>query len=110
MIAAFEVFATMEVEIIDGDFMIKGTDVSLGVTENLDIASFFDDDDYPNKNGCETMTRTLVSAISGNIYMAHQKGYIDSAKHLRMVIEQLQEQFVMNPKLEYVNEKEVKNG
>ena len=110
MIAAIEVVSKIEVEIIDGDFMINGTDVAMGMSPNMDIRSFFDENDFPNEQGCEVITRTLVSAISGNIHMAHQCGYIDSAKHLRMVIEQLQEMFVLNPRLEYVDEKEVKNG
>ena len=110
MIAAIEVVSQITVEVSQGDFMIKGTDVSLGTTENLNESSFFDDDDFPNKEGCEIITRTLVAGISGNIYMAHQRGYIDSAAHIRLVIAQLQEMFVLNPRLEFVDEKEVQNG
>ncbi len=99
-----------QIEVNNGDFMLMGTDVTLGMSPNMDIKSFFDKNDFPNKEGCEVITRTLVSAISGNIFMAHQQGYIDSAAHLRLIIGQLEEMFVMNPTLEFVNEKEVQNG
>lgn len=107
MTGFIEVISQIEVEVDNGDFMLTGTDVTLGMSPNMNINSFFDENDFPNKEGCEVITRTLVSAISGNIFMAHQQGYIDSAKHLRMIISQLEEMFVMNPTLEFVDEKEV---
>lgn len=107
MIAAIEVISQITVEVIEDVVLLKGTDVSMGVSPNIDIKKYFGEEEYPNQHGCAVITKTLVSALSGNIKMAHEKGYIDSAKHLRMIISQLEEMFVMNPTLEFVNEKEV---
>lgn len=111
MIAAIEVVSQITVDINDGEFTLKGTDVSLGVTPNVDVKGYFDEDEYPNQQGCALITRTLVSALSGNIKVAHQKGYINDAAHLRAAIKQLEEMFVIpDTEIIYVDEKEVNNG
>lgn len=102
MEAYIEVISQIIVEVIDGTVILKGTDVTMGMSPNMDIKRYFDKDEYPNKDGCEAITRTLVAALSGNIHMAHRCGYRDSAEHLRSIISQLEDMFVLNPDLEFV--------
>ncbi len=109
MQAIIEVVSQITVDIVDDEFMLQGTDVSLGMSPNMDIKQYFDEKDYPNKDGCEVISRTLIAGLSGNIFMAHECGYRDSAEHLRFVISQLEEMFVLNPTIFYA-EKEVSNG
>lgn len=111
MIAAIEVVSQITVEVIEDVVLLKGTDVSMGVSPNIDIKKYFDKDEYPNQHGCDMITNVLVSALSGNIKMAHEKGYKNDVVHLRQIIAQLEEMFVMaNTELIYADEKEVQNG
>lgn len=111
MIVAIEVVSQITVEVIEDVLILKGTDISMGVSPNMDIKKYFDEDEYPNQYGCAAITKTLVSALSGNIKMAHEKGYINDVVHLRQIIAELEEMFVIaNTELIYADEKEVKNG
>lgn len=111
MIAAIEVVSQITIDIVGDKVILKGTDVSLGVTENIDVKKYFDENEFPNQHGCELITKTLVSALSGNIKVAHEKGYKNDAQHLRSIISQLEDMFVIpNTELIFVDEKEVKNG
>lgn len=110
MTGIIEVKTQITVDVIDDKFFLNGTDLSLGMTPNLGLSQYFDENDYPNQQGCEAISKTLVAGLSGNIHMAHKCGYIDSAKHLRSIISQLEAMFVLNPTLDYVDEKEVQNG
>lgn len=58
------------------------------------------------KEACEATTKTLVSAIAGNIHYAHQKGMIDSAEHLREVISELEKLFIQNARMKLSKIKE----
>ncbi|MER0442675.1 hypothetical protein [Emticicia sp. W12TSBA100-4] len=111
MIAAIEVVSQITIEVIEDSVLLKGTDVAMGVSPNIDIKQYFDQDEYPNSNGCDMITKVLVSALSGNIKMAHEKGYKNDVVHLRQIIAQLEEMFVIaHTQLIYADEKEVKNG
>lgn len=110
MTGIIEVKTQITVDVIGDTFLLNGTDLSLGMSPNMGLSQYFGEDDFPNKEGCEAISKTLVAGLSGNIHMAHRCGYIDSAAHLRSIIVQLEEMFILNPTLEFVGEKEVKNG
>lgn len=109
MQAIIEVTAQITVDFNQGKMMLQETDLQLGVSDNINSNDLFDENDFPNKKGCELLTTALIAGLNGNIHMAHHCGYRDSAEHLRFVITQLEEMFVLNPVIEYA-EKEVNHG
>jgi len=50
-------------------------------------------DDLPTDKGSEALTITLVQGLVGNIHLAHEKGWRDSAEHLRWIISELEKGF-----------------
>lgn len=73
------------------------TDIRLEFSRNLDKSQYLlpGMKDLPNKEGSSIITDVLVSGLIGNIHMAHQKGWRDSAEHLRHIIKQLEDQFIL---------------
>lgn len=69
------------------------TDILLEVGDNLERKIYLDKDQLPTKQGVKPMTQALVQGLIGNIHMAHQKGWWDSAEHLRYVIAALEQGF-----------------
>ena len=74
----------------------KYCDFSMEISPNLDPKHYEDAEGLPTKEGSKAVTLTLVSALSANIHMAHQKGFRDSAEHLRYIISELERQFVLH--------------
>lgn len=73
---------------------VIATDLHLGMNDILDRSMYMNEDGVPNEDGVKVFTNILVQGLVGNIHYAHQNGYIDSAKHLRYVIEQLERGFM----------------
>ena len=48
----------------------------------------------PTAAGVMLSTNALIEGLNGNIHYAHNKGYRDSAEHLRYIIDQLERRFV----------------
>ncbi len=69
------------------------TDIRLEISNNLDHHIYLKKG-LPTKEGATLLTKALVSGLSANIHACHQKGYKDSAEHLREVIKQLEEEFI----------------
>lgn len=69
------------------------TDLFLECSDALDKTVYLDENQLPTKHGIKPMTQALVQGLIGNIHMAHQKGWWDSAEHLRYVIAELERGF-----------------
>lgn len=109
MQAIIEATSQITVDITKDFVTLKGTDLHLGISENINDNDFFDEKGYPNKQGYEMLTTAFLAGLNGNIHIAHQQGYRDSAEHLRYIIAQLEEMFILIPTIEYA-EKEVENA
>lgn len=70
------------------------TDFRLEVSKHLDQSKYNDKRGLPTKDGSHALTVTLIQGLVGNIHHAHQKGYKDSAEHLRYIISELERGFV----------------
>lgn len=76
-----------------GKTKLNSTKFNLLVDENLDKSRYIDEEELPNKEGSIVVTTILVHGLIGNIHMAHEKGYRDSAEHLRWIIGELEKGF-----------------
>jgi len=65
------------------------TDFRLEVSKNQDKSIFLDFKGRPKKEGIKPLTQTFIQGLVGNIHFAHEKGYWDSAAHLRYIIDEL---------------------
>lgn len=79
------------------------SDIYLDFIGPIDRKKYFNPDELPNGDGCKCLTIAFVSAIANNIHYAHEKGYRDSAEHLRYVIAKLEDQFIQVPKIDTGN-------
>lgn len=70
------------------------TDFNIDVSKNLDRKQYLDKDELPTAMGTKSLTIAFVQGLVGNIHQADQKGYWDSAEHLRYIISELERGFV----------------
>jgi hypothetical protein len=63
---------------------------NLGIDKKLERSKYIDENNLPNKDGSFVLSNILVHGLIGNIHMAHDKGYRDSAEHLRWIIGELE--------------------
>lgn len=70
------------------------TNIRLEVSDNLDRSRYMDKELRPTEEGSRALTQTLLSGLAANIHNMHQKGWRDSAEHLRYVISELERQFI----------------
>src|SRR5579875_833357 len=71
----------------------KETDFYLDVSDNLDKNAYMDKQDILTKTGSQAVTQAFVQGLIGNIHFAHEKGFRDSAEHLRYIISELERGF-----------------
>lgn len=76
-----------------------GTDFNIYPSKELDEKCYLDKNGLPTADGSHALTQTLVQGLVGNIHLAHQKGFRDSAEHLRYIISELEKGFVENAKV-----------
>lgn len=69
------------------------TDFNLEVIGELDKKQYLDKEDLPTSAGANVLSSVLVQGLVGNIHMAHEKGFRDSAEHLRWIISELERGF-----------------
>lgn len=69
------------------------TDFNLEMSDNLQKSKYLDSDGLPTEDGSKTLTNVLVQGLVGNIHMAHERGFKDSAEHLRYIIAELERGF-----------------
>jgi len=70
------------------------TDFNLEVNGILDKRQYIDKEDLPTQDGSKVLSNVLVQGLIGNIHLAHEKGFRDSAEHLRWIISELERGFV----------------
>lgn len=87
------VCVTMEHDAGSGISKHIHTDFNLSVSNNLDKNHYLDEDDLPTAAGTKSLTVTLIQGLVGNIHQADQKGYWESADHLRYIIKELERGF-----------------
>jgi len=68
------------------------TDFRLEVSNNQNEKMFIENG-LPNQAGIKPLTLTFVQGLVGSIHFAHEKGWWDSAEHIRYIIEKLTEGF-----------------
>ena len=80
-----------------------GCDFNITPSDNLDPSFYLDRDGLPTKDGSKVFTTVLISGLAGNIHLAHEKGWKDSAVHLREIISELERHFVEVPTIKKGN-------
>lgn len=70
------------------------TDFRIEASKNLKQDEYNDKRGLPTKTGSHALTNAFVQGLVGNIHHAHQKGFRDSAEHLRYIIGELERGFV----------------
>lgn len=78
---------------------IKHTDFALYVSDNMQRDAYIIGNGIPTENGSKVLTALFIQGLVGNIHLAHQKGWRDSAEHLRHIISELERGFVENVKI-----------
>ena len=68
------------------------TDFRLEVSNNQNEKMFIENG-LPNQAGIKPLTLTFIQGLVGSIHFAHEKGWWDSAEHIRYIIEKLTEGF-----------------
>jgi hypothetical protein len=69
------------------------TEFNIYIDKNLDKPAYLDPTGLPTKDGAHTATVILVQGLIGNIHFSHEKGFRDSADHLRYIIQELERGF-----------------
>lgn len=69
------------------------TDFNLKPSEHLDETKYLGPDHLPTAEGSKVLSNVLVQGLVGNIHAAHDRGYRDSAEHLRWIIAELERGF-----------------
>jgi len=69
------------------------TDINLIPSKNIQ-QDYFLNKGVPTAKGTKALTQCFVQGLVGNIHQAHQKGYWDSAEHLRYIIQELERGFI----------------
>ena len=70
------------------------TDFNLEVIGPLDRSAYINNRGLPTRDGSQVLSNVLIQGLVGNIHMAHEKGFRDSAEHLRWIISELELGFV----------------
>lgn len=92
---SFEAKVVLELEHKPGMATSKhvATSFNLEVSEELDRAQYIDTQGLPTEAGSKTLSNVLIQGLVGNIHLAHEKGFRDSAEHLRWIISELERGF-----------------
>lgn len=70
------------------------TDFNLDVIGELDKSQYLYKDELPTEAGSKVLANVFIQGLVGNIHLAHEKGFRDSAEHLRWIISELERGFV----------------
>jgi hypothetical protein len=68
----------------------------------LDRSVYLDEDELPNQEGSRVLSNVLIQGLVGNIHLAHDNGWRDSAEHLRWIIGELEKGFIQVANIEKV--------
>lgn len=70
------------------------TDFNLKVIGELDKKQYLDKEHLLTQAGSKVLSNVLIQGLVGNIHLAHEKGFRDSAEHLRWIISELERGFI----------------
>lgn len=102
----FKSSVLLTIENTDGKGPSKhvSTDFNLEViSDNLDKSVYLNDETFLTKAGSEVVSNVLIQGLIGNLHLSHQKGFRDSAEHLRWIISELEKGFVSLVDIETTN-------
>jgi hypothetical protein len=104
MLFGFRARVDVDYEHTDKDQYSKvlATTFNIEPSPNLDRDEYMEND-LPTQEGCYALTETLCLGLIANIHLAHQKGYRDSAEHLRAIIQKLEDGFIEQTDIERGN-------
>jgi hypothetical protein len=74
----------------------RRTEFNLVIDDDLNKEGYFTEEGLANESGSEVLSNILVQGLIGNIHLAHQQGFRDSAAHLRWIIAELEQGFITN--------------
>lgn len=91
----FTAISQIELEHKPGDKTSRhiATNIKIVPSDNLDREKYVLNNE-PTLEGSRVLTEALTQGLIANIHASHQLGYVDSAQHLRHIIEQLESGFV----------------
>lgn len=69
---------------------LVATDFNLEVSDNLERSQYLDKENLPTELGSKGLSNVLIQGLVGNIHFAHEKGFQDSATHIRWIISELE--------------------
>lgn len=95
-----ETSCAVEFSTSDKGTKVEGVNLLLNVSQNLNMSSYIDEHGLPTKDGSQCATVVLVQGLVANLHHAHDKGFRDSAEHLRFIIAELEKGFSLVAKLE----------
>ena len=87
-------FLTLEHKEGDNKSTHKSTSILVEVPPPLDQRVYLTPEGFPTKEGAKIMSETFIAGLVANIHNCHQRGYRDSAEHLRHIIKELERGFV----------------
>lgn len=76
------------------------TDFNLDIGNNLDKSSYLDSEGLLTKDGSNVLSNVLIQGLIGNIHLAHQKEFRDSAEHLKWIVAELERGFIEQVEIE----------
>lgn len=79
------------------------TDFNMEVSDNLVRNQYMDKEDLPTEAGSKVLSNVLVQGLVGNIHLSHERGFRDSAEHLRWIISELERGFITVANVEQSN-------
>lgn len=93
---SFEAKVVLMLEQKPGMTMAKhvATEFNLYPSKELNQDLYKDNEGLPTKEGSKALANVLIQGLVGNIHIAHEKGFRDSAEHLRWIIAELEKGFV----------------
>lgn len=72
---------------------LEESNLRLEISKNLDRKMYLDNKDLPKEPATKPVTQALIQGLMTNIKLAHEKGWMNEADHLRYVIDELQRAF-----------------
>jgi len=82
------------------------TNLRIDCSPGLDKSKYISDETVFTAEGSKVATTAFCQALIGNIHIAHQYGFRDSAEHLRYIIDTITKGFAAVPDIA-ITEKEI---
>ncbi len=109
--------ATAEITVVpssdengDQPVSIKNVVFVFSPDESLLQEAYFNPDKTMTAHAIHPASQCFIFGLIANIMYAHERGYEDSAKHLRYIIKHLEEGFVAQYKMRQGTLEQIRNG